>query len=136
MNRRTTTIALCAILIPSVCVAWGRDGHLLPGQEADTGERIADFMGDEAEALRATGTADVAADPQQYLRQLGRDSQRDDARGCDETNDPRHTHGARKSLRIANQCDETRSHATCDDKTTERNRTVDMRIRNPQVGAP
>ena len=29
--RRTTTIALAAILIPSVCFAWGRDGHRVIG---------------------------------------------------------------------------------------------------------
>ena len=27
MNRRTTINALCAILIPSACFAWGRDGQ-------------------------------------------------------------------------------------------------------------
>ncbi len=31
MKRHTTTIALCAILIPSVCFAWGRDGHRITG---------------------------------------------------------------------------------------------------------
>ncbi|MCH8880534.1 MAG: tyrosine-type recombinase/integrase [Planctomycetes bacterium] len=111
-------------------------GHLLPGQEADTVARFADYMGDDAEALRATGTADVDADPQQYPRQLGCDSQRDGARGCDDTDDPRHTGGERKSLRVANLCDATRSHATCDDEAGRRKRAVDMRVGNPQVGAP
>ena len=31
MKRHTTTIALSAILIPSVCFAWGRDGHRITG---------------------------------------------------------------------------------------------------------
>ena len=31
MNRRTNTTALLAILIPSVCFAWGRDGHRITG---------------------------------------------------------------------------------------------------------
>ncbi len=29
--RRTTTFALSARLIPSVCFAWGRDGHRITG---------------------------------------------------------------------------------------------------------
>ena len=36
VNRRTTTIALIAILIPSVCFAWGRrDGHRIVGNIAE-----------------------------------------------------------------------------------------------------
>ena len=31
MNKRTPTIALAAVLIPSVCFAWGRDGHRITG---------------------------------------------------------------------------------------------------------
>ncbi len=31
MKKHTTTIALAAILIPSVCFAWGRDGHRITG---------------------------------------------------------------------------------------------------------
>jgi len=31
VKRHTTTIALAAILIPSVCFAWGRDGHRITG---------------------------------------------------------------------------------------------------------
>ena len=31
MYRRTTTVALSAFLIPSVCFAWGRDGHSITG---------------------------------------------------------------------------------------------------------
>ncbi len=34
MNRRTTSLALIAILIPSVCFAWGRDGHRIVGNIA------------------------------------------------------------------------------------------------------
>lgn len=34
MKRHTTTIALVAILIPSACFAWGRDGHRIVGNIA------------------------------------------------------------------------------------------------------
>lgn len=34
MKRHTTTITLIAILIPSVCFAWGRDGHRIVGNIA------------------------------------------------------------------------------------------------------
>ncbi|MCH8851071.1 MAG: hypothetical protein IID41_00300 [Planctomycetes bacterium] len=36
MHRRTTTIALAVILIPSAFFAWGRDGHHILGNIADT----------------------------------------------------------------------------------------------------
>ena len=99
--------------------------------EANAVARFADYMGDDAEALEATGTAD--ADPQQYPRQLGRDSQRDGARGCDETNDPRHTLDARKSLRAANQCDEVRSNAVQNENAPGRTRTCGLRFRKPSL---
>ena len=35
MNRRTITIALSAILIPSVSFGWGRDGHRITGYIAE-----------------------------------------------------------------------------------------------------
>ncbi len=31
MKRHTTTIALAAILVPSACFGWGRDGHRIVG---------------------------------------------------------------------------------------------------------
>ena len=113
----------------SITLTMDTYGHLFPGQEADTVARFADYMGDGTEALRATGTADT--DPQLYPRQLGRDSQRDGARGCDETNDTRRENEERKSLRAANKRDEVRSNATPNDKATERIRTVDLRFTKP-----
>ncbi len=35
MNRRTTCISLLAILIPSICFGWGRDGHRITGYIAE-----------------------------------------------------------------------------------------------------
>ncbi len=35
MNRRTITIALSAILVPSICFGWGRDGHRIAGYIAE-----------------------------------------------------------------------------------------------------
>ncbi len=46
-------------------------------------------------------------------------------------NKPQHIDGARKSLRPAHQCIEAQSNTTCDDKATERTRTVDLRFTKP-----
>ncbi len=97
--------------------------------EANAVARFADYIGDDAEGLRTAATAD--ADPHEYPRQLGRDSQRDGARVGDEVNKPQHIDGARKSLRPADLCNEAQSNATCRDKATERTRTVDLRFTKP-----
>ena len=117
-------------------------GHFFPGQEADTVARLAEYMGDKPDHLRATGTTDqgatpgYGADPQQYPRQLGRDSQRDGARGCDPRNDTRRANGGRKSLRAANQCDDVRSNATENDNAPGRTRTCGLRFRKPLLYPP
>ena len=54
MKPRTTTIALIAILVPSVCFAWGRDGHRITGYIAETlltpqaRAAIRDLLGNES----------------------------------------------------------------------------------------
>jgi len=54
--RRTTTFALSAILIPSVCFAWGWDGQRIVGYIAETlltpqaRAAVHDLLGDESRA--------------------------------------------------------------------------------------
>ena len=68
MNRRTSSVALIAILIPSVCFAWGRDGHRITGFIAAkyltprARAAIRDLLGDES-------LADVSTWPDEIRRQ-------------------------------------------------------------------
>jgi hypothetical protein len=77
-------------------------GHLFPGQEAETVERFPDMMGVREPSLRATGTADPVAQPQQYPRQCaqqsGRAVMRADAAGCTNGGDLGRPAQAPKSL--------------------------------------
>jgi hypothetical protein len=58
--RRTTTIAISAILIPSVCFAWGRDGHRITGFIAakyltpQAAAAVKDLLGNESLADAST----------------------------------------------------------------------------------
>ena len=69
MQRRTTTIALAAILIPSVCFAWGRDGHRIIGHIAEqflsTNARAAvrDLLGGQSLADASTWADEVRSTP-------------------------------------------------------------------------
>ena len=64
-------------------------GHLFPGQKADAVARLPGIMGDDPEALRATGTddahADTPTDPHLKPRQLGRETVRASATRRDES---------------------------------------------------
>ena len=65
MNRRTTAIALSAILIPSVCFAWGRDGHRIVGNIAakyltpQAAAAVKDLLGDESLADVSTWADEI-----------------------------------------------------------------------------
>ncbi len=68
MQRRTTTIALAAILIPTVCFAWGRDGHRITGFIAakyltpQAAAAVKDLLGEQT-------LADVSTWPDEIRRQ-------------------------------------------------------------------
>ena len=68
MNRRTTAITLIAILIPSVCFAWGRDGHRITGFIAakyltpQAAAAVKDLLGDQT-------LADVSTWPDEIRRE-------------------------------------------------------------------
>jgi len=59
-RNKTTTIALSAILIPTVCFGWGRDGHRITGFIAakyltsQAAAAVKDLLGDESLADAAT----------------------------------------------------------------------------------
>ena len=65
MKRHTTTIALSAILIPSVCFAWGRDGHRITGYIAETlltpeaRTAIRELLGNESLAAASTWADEI-----------------------------------------------------------------------------
>ena len=65
MKGRTATIALCAILIPSVCFAWGRDGHRITGYIAETlltpqaRAAVRDLLGNESLADVSTWADEI-----------------------------------------------------------------------------
>ena len=65
MNRRTTSLALIAILIPSVYFAWGRDGHRIVGNIAaehltpQAGAAVKDLLGDESLADVSTWADEI-----------------------------------------------------------------------------
>ena len=68
MKRHTTTITLIAVLIPSVCFAWGRDGHRITGFIAakyltpQAAAAVKDLLGNES-------LADVSTWPDEIRRQ-------------------------------------------------------------------
>ena len=65
MNRRTTIIALAAVLIPSACFAWGRDGHRIVGTIAakyltpQAAAAVKDLLGDESLADVSTWADEI-----------------------------------------------------------------------------
>ncbi len=65
MKRHTTSIALTAILIPSVCFAWGRDGHRITGYIAEklltpqARAAIRDLLGNESLADASTWADEI-----------------------------------------------------------------------------
>ena len=65
MNRRTTCIALLAILIPSVCFGWGRDGHRITGYIAaklltpQAAAAVKELLGDESLADASTWADEI-----------------------------------------------------------------------------
>jgi len=77
-------------------------GHLFPGQEADAVADMGKLM-TTAAALRATETVDVTADPGndalQYAQQLGRETRRTVATGCNREGNPERRNGENEDRR-------------------------------------
>jgi len=99
MQRRTTTSALAAILIPPVCFAWRRDGHRIIGHIAEqfltpnSRAAVRDLLGDASLAEVSTWADEVRGTPayrwtapMHYVNSSpgsdGYDAQRDCADGC------------------------------------------------------
>ncbi len=104
-------------------------GHLFPGQETETVARLPMMMGDEPEALRTTGTADVGA--QQYTQQRERDSARGGAGQRDEPSDGSDAVSARKAASNAANRDVAQDSAVGSEDAPGRTRTCDPRFRKP-----
>ncbi len=69
MKRHATTIALAAILIPSVCFAWGRERHRIVGNIAakyltpQAAAAVKDLLGEETLADVSTWPDQIRRDP-------------------------------------------------------------------------
>ncbi len=68
----------------SITLTMDTYGHLFPGQEADAVGRLWEMLGDPADALRATGTDDQAAEPPGHAQRAGRETPRLAATGCEQ----------------------------------------------------
>ena len=113
-------------------------GHLFPGQEADAVAGMRDVLfalPELPEALRATGTDHAAADsPETALhlaQQLGRETPRSDAKGCDDRTKPAAQTESPKPLQIADLGDDVRSDAKENESRPGRTRTRDQGIMSP-----
>jgi integrase len=73
----------------SIVLTMDTYGHLLPSEEAQTVARLPEMLGDGPEALRATGTDDLAAGPrggaQRVAQRTGRGLLQALTTACDET---------------------------------------------------
>ena len=111
-------------------------GHLFPGQEADTVARLPAMMGDDPEALRATGTDDAEIVhpevdyPQLYPQQLGRERAPKDASRCNEAASASERGDDRKLLPIAELRDGVRSDAASSDDASSGNRTPNPLVKS------
>ena len=72
----------------SITLTMDPYGHLFPGQEADAVVRLWEMLGDPADALRATGTDNQAAEPpgpaQRHAQRAGRETPRLAATDCEQ----------------------------------------------------
>jgi len=72
----------------SITLTMDTYGHLFPGQEADAVVRLWEMLGDPADALRATGTDNQAAEPpgpaQRHAQRAGRETPRLAATDCEQ----------------------------------------------------
>ena len=119
----------------SITLTMDRYMHLFPGQEAAAVGRMRGLLESPPEALRATGTdnapADTMTSAQRKAQQLGRETLRSVATGCDERTKPAVQRESSKPLRVADLGDDVRRDATGSESTPGRIRTCDLRIRSP-----
>ena len=110
-------------------------GHLCPGQEADAVGQLRDMFSDPVQALRATGTDDIAA---QSLNKSAAHAQRTesesgqaDATGCDDAGEHPAQKESPKPLAIADLGDDVQIGAMSCDSSGGGTRTPDTRIMIP-----
>ena len=90
---------------------------------------------EEGSELRATGTDDAIADPQQKSQHTRREVVRDRANACGQHTGSNAIGSDRKPLPVRTECDPMRPDARPCDKATERTRTVDLRFTKMLVGS-
>ena len=118
----------------SITLTMDTYGHLFPGQEADAVGQMRDMFTDPPEALRATGTDDVAADAsmaaQHQAQQSGRETGRMDAIACDEAAERKAQRESPKPLAIADLGDDVRGDASDSESAPSRTRTLNLLIKS------
>jgi len=121
----------------SITLTMDTYGHLFPGQEADAVGRLRQMLVDhqsESEALRATGTDDqMAKAPETALhlaQQLGRETRRSDAKGCDNRTKLAAQKKTPKPLRVADLGDDVRPDANGGGSAPSRTRTLNLLIKS------
>ena len=82
----------------SITLTMDTYGHLFPGQDAETVHRMPDMSGADPKVLRATGTEDVTADPQQIPQQLQHETMQERASQCDRSRDASTSAHGRKAM--------------------------------------
>jgi len=122
----------------SITLTMDTYGHLFPGQEADAVGRMRKMLVNQepaSKALRATGTDDQPADAVegalQLAQQLGRETPRSVAKGCEREGEGKAQKKTPKSLRVADLGDGVRAGATHRESSGGGTRTPDTRIMIP-----
>ena len=111
-------------------------GHLFPGSEFDAVAQMRDMFTGPSEALRATGTDDVAVQDIENQRSAWRSAQGakrcvDNATGCDEGTKPTAQKKTPKPLQLAHLGDDVRSDAKRNENRPGEIRTPDQGIMSP-----
>jgi hypothetical protein len=133
----------------SITLTMDTYGHLFPGQEADAVARLRSMLTDAgdtlpSEALRATGTDDLAIDDpdvaqrmaQRMAQRAERETRRAAANGCDGASEGDTQKKSPKPLQIADLGDCVREGASWDASSGGGIRTPDTRIMIPSATPP
>ncbi len=119
----------------SITLTMDTYGHLFPGQEANTVSNLPNMLGDGPQELRATGTADVAANAiNRYRpkpRQLGRETVQSSAATCDDVVNSDTLKSRHLTLQNKGKCDNVQTDANNNNYAPGGIRTHDPRFRKP-----
>ena len=117
----------------SIVLTMDTDGHLLPGQEADTVAKLPSMMGDWPRPLRATGTLgkcdEAAGSARRVAQRAGRENRsRDDATRCEKTTASDKRQRELNPFAVARCGDEAPRDATRNESRAARTRTGNQQI--------